>query len=193
MAIASSKSSVEGEIFSLAAMFPNVQERHPMQELHACAASANPDTMYLHEAIRQPDREQFLQAMNQEVNGQVENKNFSIFPRSSVPEEAPVLPSVWAMKRKRRINTREVYKWKARLNVDGSKQVASRDYGQTYAPVASWLSIRMLLVMAVSRGWHTRQLDYVLAYPQAPVYRDMYMEIPKGYVLSSGVGKDFVL
>jgi hypothetical protein len=51
----------------------------------------------------------------------------------------------------------------------------------------------MLLVMAVSRGWHTRQLDYVMAYPQAPVDRDMYMEIPKGYVLSSGVAKDFVL
>jgi hypothetical protein len=92
MAISSSTSSVEGEIFSLAAMFPNVQERHPMQELHACAASAN---LYLHEAMRQPNREQFLQAMNQEVNGQVENKNFSIFPRSSVPEGAPVLPSVW--------------------------------------------------------------------------------------------------
>jgi hypothetical protein len=51
----------------------------------------------------------------------------------------------------------------------------------------------MLLVMAVSRGWHTRQLDYVMANPQAPVDRDMYMEIPKGYVLSSGVAKDFVL
>jgi len=141
MAISSSTSSVEGEIFSLAAMFPNVQERHPMQELHACAASANPDTMYLHEVMRQPNREHFLQAKNQEVNGQVENKNFSIFPWSSVPEGAPVLPSVWAMKQKRRIDTREVYKWKARLNVDGSKQVAGRDYGQTYAPVASWSSI----------------------------------------------------
>jgi len=90
--------------------------------------------------------------MNQEVNGQVENKNLSIFPRSSVPEGAPVLPSVWAMKQKQRIVTREVYKWKARLNIDGSKQVPGQDYRQTYAPVASWSSIRMLLVMAVSRG-----------------------------------------
>jgi len=117
------------------------KKRHPMQELHACAASANPDTTYLHEAMQQPDREQFLHAMNQEVNGHVKNKNFSIFPRLSVPEGAPVLPSVWAMKQKRRINTREVYKWKARLNVDGSKQVAGQDYGQTYALMASWSSI----------------------------------------------------
>jgi len=82
----------KAKYFTLAAMFPNLQERHPMQELHACAASANPNTMYLHKAMQQPDREQFLQAMNQEVNGQLENKNFSIFPWSSVPEGAPVLP-----------------------------------------------------------------------------------------------------
>ena len=30
-------------------------------------------------------------------------------------------------------------------------------------------------------GWHTRQLDFVLAYPQAPVECDLYMEIPYGY------------
>jgi len=47
-----------------------------MQELHACAASANPDTMYQRKAMQQPDREQFLQAMKQEVNGQVENDTF---------------------------------------------------------------------------------------------------------------------
>jgi hypothetical protein len=51
----------------------------------------------------------------------------------------------------------------------------------------------MLLVMAVSSGWHIQQLDYVMAYPQAPVDRDMYMEIPKGCTLSSGVANDFVL
>jgi len=48
-------------------------------------------------------------------------------------------------------------------------------------------------VVVTSRGWHTRQLDYVMAYPQDPVDRDMYMEIPAGYILSSGVAKDFVL
>jgi hypothetical protein len=29
--------------------------------------------------------------------------------------------------------------------------------------------------------WHTTQIDYVLAFPQAPVERDIYMEIPKGF------------
>jgi hypothetical protein len=86
-------------------------------------------------------RQRAIPASN-ESGGQQSGGKQSIFvPRSSVPEGAPVLPSVWAMKRKRRIGTRDVYKWKSRLNVDGSKQVAGPDYRQTYAPVASWSSI----------------------------------------------------
>ena len=29
-------------------------------------------------------------------------------------------------------------------------------------------------------GWHSRQIDFVLAYPQADIKRPTYMEIPKG-------------
>jgi hypothetical protein len=43
------------------------------------------------------------------------------------------------------------------------------DYDQTYAPVATWESIRLLLGMVLKNKWKTKQLDYVLAFPQAPV------------------------
>ena len=33
----------------------------------------DPNTMYYHEAMREPDRDQFLQAMNKEVNTQIES------------------------------------------------------------------------------------------------------------------------
>ena len=34
--------------------------------------------------------------------------------------------------------------------------------------------------------WHTRQLDFVLAYPQAEVEGDIYMKLPKGFSLTEG-------
>ncbi len=77
--------------------------------------------------------------------------------------------------------TGRIKKYKARCNIDGSRQVYGRDYDQTYAPVASWNSVRMLLAMTLLHRWHTQQLDYVLAYPQARVERDLYMNLPKGY------------
>ena len=150
----------------------------------ALTATADPDTMYYHEAIKQPDRAQFIEAMKKEVSDQENNGNWIVVPRETIPKGYVCLPAVWAMKRKRKIVTGEVYKWKARLNIDGSKQEHGRDYWETYAPVASWPIVRLLLIMGLIMNWKTYQVDFVLAYPQAPVGNDfVYMEIPKGFQL----------
>jgi hypothetical protein len=85
------------------------------------------------------------------------------------------------MKRKRRIDTREIYKWKARLTVHGGKQTQGVNFWETYAPVVNWTSIRLYLILSVLNNFHTRQIDFVLAYPQADVECEMYMEIPRGF------------
>eukprot|EP00978_Attheya_sp_CCMP212_P035604 scaffold155678_cov30-Attheya_sp.AAC.2 len=98
------------------------------------------------------------------------------------------------MKRKRRIATREVYKWKARLNIHGGKQEKGINYWETYSPMVTWNSIRIFLILAIVNNWHTRQIDFVLAYPQADVECDMYMEIPRGFQLPAGENsKDYAL
>jgi len=176
------------EIFSLPAMFPV-----PNEDLLAMKASSDPDTMYLHEAMKQPDREEFMKAMRKEIDAQLDTKTLVLRHISEVPKGATVLPAVWQMKRKRHILTREVYKWKARLNIDGSKMVYKRDYDQTYAPVVSWYAIRLLLVLTIIHGWHTVQLDYVLAFTQAPVDRDLYMHIPKGFQIDGAKKGEYVL
>jgi hypothetical protein len=90
--------------------------------------------------------------------------------------------------------TQQVKKYyKARLNIDGSKMRPGKHYDQTYTPVASWTSVRLLLTLAALHGWKTTQIDYVLAFPQAPVERDIYMEIPKGYEVEGANRKDWVL
>jgi hypothetical protein len=63
--------------------------------------------------------------------------NYTLMLRSQVPRDRSILPSVWAMKRKRDIRTGKVKKWKARLNIDGSRMKYGVHYDQTYAPVAS--------------------------------------------------------
>jgi len=71
---------------------------------------ADPDTMYLHKAMREPDRAEFIKAMEEEVNQHSKSNNWTLVKRSEVPEGVPIIPAVWEMKRKRRIATREVYK-----------------------------------------------------------------------------------
>jgi Reverse transcriptase (RNA-dependent DNA polymerase) len=97
------------------------------------------------------------------------------------------------MKRKRRIATREIYKWKARLNIGGHMQKYGVHFWETYSPVVRWTTIRLCLALALLGGWSTRQLDFVQAYPQAKVSTDqVYIEIPQG-VEFSGRRKDFCL
>jgi hypothetical protein len=156
-----------------------IQEQ--MDDPIAFAATTNPDTMYLHEALRAPDRNEFIEAMKKEVKAHEDLKHWELIPKSQVPQGTLILPAVWSMKRKRRINTHEVYKWKARLNVHGGKQIKDVHYWETYSPVIKWSSIRMFLTLAVINGWHTRQVDFVLAYPQADIETDLYMEIPRGF------------
>ena len=66
------------------------------------------------------------------------------------------------------------------------------DYDLTYSPTASWPAIRLALNMVLLHGWHAKQIDYVLAYPQAPAARPMFMNIPKGCQLPGYNPKDWV-
>ena len=95
---------------------------------------------------------------------------------------------------KQDILTREIKMHKAHLAFDGSRMREGEDYDKTYAPIASWMSICLLLTFVMSFGWETQQVDYVAAYTQAPIDRDMYMEFPRGFKVSGGVDrKDVVL
>jgi hypothetical protein len=52
---------VEGEIFCLQSLYPKSEEQYLEEDpLKAYKATSDPDTMYLHEAMRKPDRKQFL-------------------------------------------------------------------------------------------------------------------------------------
>ena len=72
----------------------------------AYAASSDPDTMYIHEAMKAPDKDNFIEAMRQEVQAHTDNGVWEIVPTTLVPEGVKVLLSVWAMKQKRKIAKR---------------------------------------------------------------------------------------
>jgi len=50
-----------------------------------------------------------------------------------------------------------------------------------------------MLALALVNNWHTQQIDYVLAYPQAPIEREIYMKIPRGMEIGGKDKNDYVL
>ena len=140
-------------------------------------ATSDPDTMYHHEAMKEPDAQQFKIAMVKEVNDHSHRRHWTPVLRTDVPKGITILPAIWAMKRKRRIATGEIYKWKARLNLGGHKQFIETE---TFAPALTWTVIRLFLTLSILFQWESRQVDFVLAYPQADIPRPTYMELPRG-------------
>ena len=70
----STSHDVEGKIFCLGAMFtkgesPDLEDNL----LLTFKANADPDTMYMYEALKEPDRAQFIKAMLKELSDQKGN------------------------------------------------------------------------------------------------------------------------
>jgi hypothetical protein len=143
-------------------------------------SKSDPDTLHFKGAMDAHDAKDFQEAMLKEVNAHTNNDHWEVWARCDVPAGQDILPAVWAFKRKRRIDTRAVYKHKARLNIHGGMQKHGVNYWETYSPVVNWFSIRLCLILSLLFGWHTRQIDFVLAFPQADVECDLFMHLPRG-------------
>lgn len=119
----------------------------------ACKASVDPDTLYCHEAMKEPDHKHFTDAMVRAIVDHYENGNSSVIHKSQVPKRQKIIPAVWQMRRKREILSGKIKKYKARLNIDGSCMQRVEHYDQTYSPVAHWNSIRLLLILTAIHNW----------------------------------------
>ena len=106
-----------------------------------------------------------------------------------------VLPSTWVFRIKRFADG-TLRKLKARFCVRGDRQLEGVDFFDTFAPVASWTTVRLMLVLSIVLGLATRQADYTAAFIHAPIDRDpnwdnmtpeeqeksaVFVEMPRGF------------
>ena len=97
---------------------------------------------------------------------------------------------VWAMKRKRHIETQEVHKWKACLNVHGGQQEYGVNHCDTYTPIVNWNTLCLLFIQSIINRWYNKQMDFILAYLHAPAEVPLYMHFPQGCIFKNGVMKE---
>ena len=155
-------------------------------------ATTNTNDVYsLKQMLKLEDISDFVIAMVKEVEDHEKRDHWMVMRREDMPKGTKTILSVWAFKRKR-LPDGTVLKHKARLNAHGGMQRWGVDYWETYAPVVNWISVRLLLVLAIIHKLETKSIDFVLAFPQADLDRDVYMELPYGFQVGDDKGK-FVL
>jgi hypothetical protein len=93
-------------------------------------------------------------AMDDEYNALMQNKTWHFVP----PKHGRnIIDCKWVYKIKRKTDG-NLDRHKARLVVKGFKQCYGIDYEDTFSPIVKSSTIRIVLSLAVSKGWHLRQI-----------------------------------
>ena len=82
------------------------------------------------------------------------------------------------------IQQESVRKLKARFCVRGDQQIEGVDFFDTYAPTVAWSTVRLLLILSVTLGLATKQVDYTLAFVHAELEDEVYVEMPRLFLQS---------
>ena len=146
-------------------------------QIHAFATSN--ETYTYSGMLREEDHKQFFKAMEVELADHEERNHWTLMERKDLPIGTKTIMAIWSFKRKR-FPDGSLNKHKARLCAHGGQQTWGLDYWDTYAPVVTWASVRLLLIVAKIHGLQSKSIDFVLAFPQADLDVPVYMELPAG-------------
>ncbi|POV96038.1 hypothetical protein PSTT_15876 [Puccinia striiformis] len=79
-----------------------------------------------------------------------------------------------------------VTRYKARYVAKGFTQQEGRDYGATFAPTATFVSMRLLVTLAGRYKWKVHSFDFVAAYLNSAIDEDVWVEAPEGLNVPAG-------
>ncbi len=99
--------------------------------------------------------------------------------RKDIPIGAKTIMAIWSFKCKRNPDG-SLNKHKACLYAHGGQQTWGQDHLETYAPVVTWASVWLLLIVAKIHGLSSKSINFVLAFLQTDLDVPVYMELPAG-------------
>lgn len=92
-----------------------------------------------------------------------------------------VVGNKWIYRIKRN-SDKSIQRYKARLVAKGFHQSQGVDFFETFNPVVKDSTIRVVLSIAITKGWKLRQLDFTNAFLNGKLDEVVYMTQPPGYV-----------
>lgn len=146
------------------------------EELHG----GDPQT--IREIMKRHDKEEWEEAMQEEINSLKENNTWSL---TKLPDGRKTVKTKWVFKTKRD-NNGKIVRYKARLVAKGYTQRRGIDYVETYAPVVRYTSIRFLIALAAQQNMKIHQMDAVTAFLQGNLDEEIYLEQPENFNDNSG-------
>ena len=119
-----------------------LDDYHP---LALAAKASDADSPKWFEATKGDNSDGFWKAMFTETNTLLKMNAFSVVPRT---KDMHVISGTWAFKIKR-FPSGLVRKLKARFCCRGDQQIEGVDFFETFAPVVSWTTVRLMLILSI--------------------------------------------
>ena len=108
------------------------------------------------------------------------------------PENRTVIGLKWIFKRKENPDG-SLNKLKARLVVKVYSQIPGVDFVETFAPVARYETLKLLIALAAQNQWQIYHLDVKSAFLNGKLDEDIYVEQPAGFVIEGADNKVYKL
>ncbi|KAG8476370.1 hypothetical protein CXB51_033259 [Gossypium anomalum] len=147
-----------------------------------CADNIDLEPSSVEEVLAHPA---WRSAIQDEYDALIANSTWEL---CSLPPGRKAIGCKWLFKIKKNpdgtINHR-----KARLVAKGSSQVPGCDFTETFSQVVKPATIRVILSVAVTKGWPLRQVDVNNAFLNGDLVDDVYMQQPPGFVQHSSSGE----
>jgi histone deacetylase 1/2 len=136
------------------------------------SSTGEPDTV--HEALGDP---KWYKVMEEEYSALIRNKTWHLVP----PKQGMnIIGCKWVYKIKKKADG-SIERYKVRLVAKGYKQHYGIYYEDTFSLVVEIATIRLVLSIAVSKGWCLRQLDVQNAFLHGILEEEVYMRQPLGF------------
>ncbi|KAF1318440.1 Gag-pol polyprotein, partial [Globisporangium splendens] len=129
-------------------------------------------------AMESSDASKWREACESEYQSLKENNTWDVV---ALPPGRKAIGCEWVFKVKENQDG-EIDRHKARLVAKGFSQKYGIDYEETFAPVAKFTSIRIILSLAAKYNLMLHQMDVKTAFLNGVLDEDIYMKQPDGYV-----------
>jgi histone deacetylase 1/2 len=132
-----------------------------------------------------------MAAMEKEIDNVHRMATWELIPACKCPVRP--IGCKWVFKIKLDSNGM-VSRYKARIVAKGYSEVLGEHYqaDEVYSPVCSYNTLRIMLSIAVQRGWKLYQADVVGAYLLSELPQPQYMTMPPGFETYDDEGKPMV-
>lgn len=117
----------------------------------------------------------------------LKNNIWDLINPVNLSSDKGVIGCKWVYKIK--VNADGTSQYKARLVVKGFEQPPDVDYSETFAPVATFATLQMLIALSFTNDWEIDQMEIVTAFLYSSITKTIDMEQPDNYAHGSSICK----